>query len=129
MATLGRRSRNALGSLFSSCFETSRIRIEQWVEKVSGSAHWRTRDVQNVITIYGQDPALITRIADSTDPSRVFAWLPEEQYDPFGNAIRFEYLAENRDGIEVGAAFEQVRVRIPAQRYLKRKVEMTKCCW
>ena len=56
------------------------------VEKATQRVHWRTRDVRNAVTIYGEADG---RIADPTDPARTFAWLPEGQYDPLGNAIEF----------------------------------------
>lgn len=32
---------------------TSQIRVEQWTQKATNRVHWRTRDVRNVLTIYG----------------------------------------------------------------------------
>jgi RHS repeat-associated protein len=69
--------------------EQAHIRVEQWIDRASGDVHWRTRDSANVLTIYGADAS--GRIADPADPRRVFSWLAQVQYDPAGNAIRYDY--------------------------------------
>jgi Salmonella virulence plasmid 65kDa B protein len=48
-------------------------RIERWTRLSDGDAHWRSISKDNVLTIYGKDAA--SRIADSSDPHRVFTWL------------------------------------------------------
>ncbi|MGE5827513.1 MAG: SpvB/TcaC N-terminal domain-containing protein, partial [Micromonosporaceae bacterium] len=101
--------------------DTAHIRVEQWIDKTTSRVHWRTRDVADVLTVYGLDPAGASRIADPDDPTRVHAWLPDAQYHPNGRAIRFEYAAETLDGVDRGSTFERSRVRPAlAQRYLKR---------
>jgi RHS repeat-associated protein len=94
--------------------EAAQIRIEQWTEKASGQVHWRTRDAGNVLTIYGRT----ARIAGPG--GQVYAWLPEAQFDPEGNAIVYEYAAENLDGVDQGVSYERSRAPALAQRYLKR---------
>lgn len=114
------------GDFWVHCFrgrvENTHIRIEQWVHKITRRMHWRTRDIQNVVTVYGLDSSGQSRMADPSDPSRTFAWLPEAQFDPDGNAIQFDYAAENRDGVDPSLSYERSRasgVGSP-QRYLKR---------
>jgi RHS repeat-associated protein len=110
---------------FLARVETSHIRVEQWTHKSTSRMHWRTRDTQDVVTIYG-----LERLARIVDPAanpetdlRTFAWLPEAQYDRSGNAIFYEYAAENLEGIDSSSTFEQPRSvggGVTAQRYLKR---------
>ena len=59
--------------------------------------HWRSITRDNVTTLYGDD-ARRSRIADPGDPARVFSWLICESYDDKGNAIVYEYAAEDDDG-------------------------------
>lgn len=89
-------------------------RIERWTRLLDGDAHWRSISKDNVLTVYGLD--LQSRIADPEDPSRVFSWLICHSYDDKGNAICYDYLAENDDGIDQTAAHERNRVR-GANRY------------
>ncbi len=76
--------------------EGSFARIERWTEKNTGKTHWRTVTGNNVTNIYGKTDN--SRIADPADEHRVFGWLIEESYDDRGNAIVYEYKAENLDG-------------------------------
>jgi len=76
-----------------------------------------------VLTIYGLSAGAATRIADPGDLVRSFAWPPEAQYDPRDNAIQYEYIAENRDGVDPSLAYERSRIaagNVLPQRYLKR---------
>jgi RHS repeat-associated protein len=99
--------------------ESAQVRVEQWTQDGTGRVHWRSRDAAGVLSVYGRDDA--ARIADPVDPTRVFSWLVQEQYDPDGNAILFEYAPESLDGVDTGTTFERSR-RVPAlaQRYLRR---------
>jgi RHS repeat-associated protein len=103
--------------------EQAYIRFEKWVHKDSGSIHWRTRDRNNVISVYGLDSSGVSRISDPYDESRTWAWLLEAQYDTNGNAIVYEYAPENSDNLDASKIFERDRVlnsfSFP-QRYLKR---------
>jgi RHS repeat-associated protein len=97
-------------------------RIERWTRITTGETHWRSITRDNVTTLYGKDNN--SRIFDPADPSpadptRVFSWLPCESYDDKGNAIVYEYAAENDDNVDRGQANERNRVRT-ANRYLKR---------
>src|SRR5215204_3838536 len=108
---------------FRGKVERGYVRFERWVDKATGRIHWRSRDGENVVTVYGLDSSGQSRISDPDDPGRTFLWLPEAQYDPSGNAIRYEYEPENKQGTDAGLAYERPRVlnaRGFAQRYLKR---------
>lgn len=95
-------------------------RIECWTKLDSGETHWRSISKDNITTLYGKTSE--SRIADPGDPMRIFSWSICESYDDKGNAIRYEYKAENSDGIITAQAHE--RNRTPesrsADRYLKR---------
>ncbi len=92
-------------------------RIERWTRLDNGEIHWRSISRGNVTTRYGS--ASSSRIADPDDPAgRVFSWLISESYDARGNAIVYEYIAENDRNVDQTQASEQHRVR-SANRYLK----------
>jgi hypothetical protein len=95
-------------------------RIERWVLRRNGDTHGRSISRDNVTTVYGKTGE--SRIADPADPSRVFSWLICESYDDKGNAIRYEYKAENSQGIELSFVRERNRTAATrsANRYLKR---------
>jgi RHS repeat-associated protein len=97
-------------------------RIERWTNVTTGETHWRSITRDNVTTLYGKDNN--SRIFDPDDPrpehpTRVFSWLIRESYDDKGNAIVYEYVAENDDNVDRSQANERNRVRT-ANRYLKR---------
>lgn len=92
-------------------------RIERWTDRNTGGIHWRSLSRDNVTTLYGRTDN--SRIADPGDPTRVFTWLICESYDDKGNALVYEYAAEDAAGINPGEANERNRVRT-ANRYLKR---------
>jgi hypothetical protein len=92
-------------------------RIERWTCPDDGVAHWRSLSRDNVLTFYGFDAA--SRIADPADPARVFSWLICRSYDDKGNAIVYDYEAENDSGVDLDLPSEQRRSRT-ANRYLKR---------
>ncbi len=95
-------------------------RIERWTNTATGQTHWRTVSPDNITTFYGQKSD--SRIADPADANRVFSWLICESRDDKGNAIVYEYVAE--DSREVDLASPQERNRSnqtrAANRYLKR---------
>ena len=78
---------------------------------------WRSISKDNITTWYGKTAA--SRVADPADPSRIFSWLICESYDDKGNAIVYEYAAENDANIDRTQANERNRERT-ANRYLKR---------
>jgi hypothetical protein len=92
-------------------------RIERWTRIADGEEHWRSIAKDNTLTVYGRDQH--SRIADPHNPRHIFSWLVCESYDDKGNAILYEYVAENSDGVDETCASERDRVRT-ANRYLKR---------
>ncbi|GIF63985.1 hypothetical protein Ais01nite_20200 [Asanoa ishikariensis] len=94
-------------------------RIERWTSTTdSREVCWRAISRDNITTWYGKTGE--SRIADS---GRVFSWLMCESYDDKGNAIRYEYKAEDSSGVDLAAQSHE-RHRTPAARsagrYLKR---------
>ncbi len=109
--------------LYRSKVERSFTRLERWVSKGTGRVHWRARDRDNRVSVFGHDPGGQTRISDPNDGRRTFEWLLERQYDRHGNAIHFEYEPENSDGVDASDSFERHRIHRAgafAQRHLKR---------
>src|SRR5271157_1857510 len=74
-------------------------RIERWTRIDDGDVHWRSLSKDNVLTVYGQDDQ--SRIADPARPGHVFSWLISESYDDKGNAIIYDYVAENDHGVDL----------------------------
>jgi RHS repeat-associated protein len=92
-------------------------RIERWTSLASGEIHWRSLSKDNLLTLYGFDAD--SRVGDPLNPAHVFRWLICRSYDDKGNAMVYEYLAENDDGIDPAKPSERNRMR-SANRYLKR---------
>jgi RHS repeat-associated protein len=100
-------------------------RIERWTHRQSGAIHWRSITRDNVVTLYGKDND--SRIFDPSDPdpenpTRIFTWLISESYDDKGNAVLYEYKAENQENVDLSQAHERNRTPASraAQRYPKR---------
>ena len=91
-------------------------RIERWTNQETGAVHWRSITRDNVTTVYGRTAE--SQIADGNDHSRVFTWLICESRDDKGNAIAFEYTAENDENIDWTEVSERNRTRT-CNRYLK----------
>lgn len=93
-------------------------RIERWSNKSDPTdVFWRSISKDNINTWYGRTAE--SRIADPSEPAHSFSWLICESYDDKGNAIAYEYKAEDSAGVETSQANERNRVRT-ANRYLKR---------
>ena len=92
-------------------------RIERWTHRASGAVHWRSLTRDNITTLYGR--AADSRIADPDDPRRIFSWLICESYDARGNAMVYEYAAEDAANVDTTQANERNRRRT-ANRYIKR---------
>lgn len=98
-------------------------RFEKWIRKSNRSVHWRIRNSKNQVMIFGKDDGGSSRIYDPQYPDHVFLWLLETQFDNLGNAIHYEYIAEDDANVNAGSSFERNRIlnsRGFAQRYLKR---------
>ncbi|MBK8639514.1 MAG: toxin [Chromatiaceae bacterium] len=98
-------------------------RIERWTRQGDGDVHWRSISRDNVLTLYGTDAN--SRIADAADPLRVFTWLISETRDDKGNAVVYDYKAEDGTGVDLGRAHERNRgerddPRRKTNRHLKR---------
>jgi RHS repeat-associated protein len=95
-------------------------RIERWTNVSSGEAHWRSISRDNVTTWYGQTAE--SRISDPANPLRTFSWLICESRDDKGNAILYDYQAEDSDGVDSVLAHERSRdtASRSANRYIKR---------
>jgi len=96
-------------------------RIERWTnENDPTDVLWRSISKDNITTWYGK--ARDSRIFDPSDPGRVFSWLICESYDDKGNAIRYEYKAENTEWVDRALVQERNRTDTSreANRYLKR---------
>lgn len=93
-------------------------RIERWTNKSDPTdVFWRSISKDNITAWYGKTRE--SRIFDSSDASRIFSCLICQSYDDKGNAILYEYAAENDSQVDRGQVNEAQRTRA-AQRYLKR---------
>lgn len=95
-------------------------RIERWTRRSDGRIHWRSITRENVTTLYGKTAD--ARVADPMDATRVFQWLVCESHDDRGNAMVYEYAAEDSAGIDSSQAHESNRTTgsRSARRYPKR---------
>jgi RHS repeat-associated protein len=96
-------------------------RIERWTNRDKPEeTYWRSISKDNITTWYGKTDK--SRIADPSDPSRIFSWLICQSYDDKGNAITYEYVPEGSEGIDGSQANEHNRTADTrkANRYLKR---------
>jgi len=106
-------ARSGFGPQLSLSYDS----IERWTNLATGEIHWRSISRDNVTTLYGKNDN--SRIRDPADPTRIYSWLICESYDDKGNAIVYEYAAENDAGIDHSLSNERNRLRT-ANRYLKR---------
>jgi Salmonella virulence plasmid 65kDa B protein/Insecticide toxin TcdB middle/N-terminal region/Insecticide toxin TcdB middle/C-terminal region len=99
-------------------------RIERWTNKNNPEdSFWRSISKDNITTWYGKTEE--SRIANPADASQIFSWLICQSYDDKGNAIVYEYAAENSDNVNLAQPQESNRGGVDsklrtAQRYLKR---------
>ncbi|MDQ1254245.1 MAG: hypothetical protein QG646_3471, partial [Euryarchaeota archaeon] len=92
-------------------------RIERWTNP-KGEVHWRSISKDNITTLYGKTEE--SRIFDPSSKEHVFSWLISESYDDKGNAIIYEYQAEDSVGVDISQAHENNRNHdLLANRYLK----------
>ncbi|KAK6340510.1 hypothetical protein TWF696_008836 [Orbilia brochopaga] len=77
------------------------LRIEWWINNSDrGDSYWKITSQNNVVGIYGRDRnARIFQDGKTKQPDKVFAWLLSERYDTSGNAIIYNYKAEDAAGI------------------------------
>ena len=100
-------------------------RIERWTQTETREVHWRTITRENVASYYGVTEA--SRITDPTPrpdgvPPRIYSWLICESRDDLGNAIVYDYKAEDEVGVGLTETQEANRrtEQRTANRYLKR---------
>jgi len=95
-------------------------RIERWKNIKTSETHWRSISKDNITTLYGKTSE--SRIADPDEPGRVFSWLICESRDDKGNAIIYEYAAEDSRKIDPVQVNELNRTNQgrTANRYPKR---------
>ncbi len=100
-------------------------RIERWTNIATGEMHWRSITRDDITTFYGKtnesrifDPAC----ADPKHPTRISAWLICESFDDRGNAVEYDYKAEDSTGVSGTLTCEANRTpeQRGANRYLKR---------
>ena len=72
-------------------------RIER-IEYKDHGFYWRVTSKDNITTFFGFSESC--RIADPTDKTKVFQWLPEFSFDDKGSWVWYEYKSENLDGVE-----------------------------
>jgi len=95
-------------------------RIERWTNLRIHEIHWQSISRDNIITMYGKTAE--SRIADPHNPQRVFSWLICGSHDDNGDAILYEYKAENSQGIDFSLVRERnlTDATRATNRYLKR---------
>ena len=95
-------------------------RIERWRDLDSGDTHWRSITSTNITTVYGATAD--SRISDPDNAQRVFSWLICATYDDTGNAIAYDYTAEDSSDVDTRLASERNRTDLSrsAGRYPKR---------
>ncbi|MCX4672356.1 sugar-binding protein [Streptomyces sp. NBC_01381] len=98
--------------------EAAYTRIERWTDRVSGIAHWRTLDRDNVTTLYGASPE--SRVVDPADARRIFSWLVCESRDDKGNAVLYRYVADDDADVDLGQTHERGHRARGTQRHIKR---------
>jgi RHS repeat-associated protein len=94
--------------------------IERWTSLQTGESHWRSITKDNITTLYGKDDnSKVFASADTEHPKRVFSWLICQSYDDKGNAVVYEYAAEDDENVDRTQVNERNRV-CTSNRYLKR---------
>ncbi|MEU6250686.1 SpvB/TcaC N-terminal domain-containing protein [Glycomyces sp. NPDC047010] len=94
-------------------------RVERWTNTADrADVKWRTLSGDNATAWFGEGPE--SRVSDPADPARIFAWLVSFTHDDKGNAVAYEYAAEDGAGVDTGTAAEAARTDRTAARHLKR---------
>jgi len=77
--------------------ESDFSRIEQYTDLFSGDMFWIIRSGQNTTTILGKNES--SRIYDPAHPTHIFEWFIEEESDPNGNRVVYNYRREDLNGV------------------------------
>ncbi|MHC4799747.1 MAG: SpvB/TcaC N-terminal domain-containing protein, partial [Planctomycetota bacterium] len=98
-------------------------RIERWTHLDDGDVHWRSISRDNILTLYGKDNN--SRITGPDNPDHIFSWLICETRDDKGNAVIYEYKAEDGAGVDLTKTHERNRGERGSplrqtRRYIKR---------
>ena len=105
--------------LYRPRVEGAFIKIERWHNPRSGIIWWRSTSASNVTSVYGYHPQ--ARIADPQNPSRIFKWLLQCNYDDKGHYTKYEYKPEDLAGVDQSLPYERNRqANSVSQTYLKR---------
>lgn len=83
-------------------------RIERWMEKGTGIIKWRVITKENSTTLFGWSAS--SRIADPTDPRKIFEWLPEFVFDDKGNCAHYVYKKEDEKGFDANLLHHRNRL-------------------
>src|ERR1044072_4038079 len=96
-------------------------RIERWRHSNTGDIHWRSITREHVTTVYGKDDNSLLLYPKASAPA-IFSWLICESYDDRGNAMVYEYKAEDSANVDLSQAHEANRSETTrrSNRYLKR---------
>ena len=78
--------------------ESSFIRIEKITPSSGKVFYWRVTSPGNVVTIFGRSTS--AQIANPSDDTKIFKWLPELSFDDRGNCFEYEYVHENFLNVE-----------------------------
>jgi RHS repeat-associated protein len=102
--------------------EGSFARIEKILPKNALSFYWKITTKDNEVSFFGRNAAF--QIADPSNASRIFKWLPEISFDDKGNLIAYEFKKEDGKIGEVSLAdknrFSKTNTPLFTQQYLKR---------
>ena len=99
------------------------LRLEKWVNKTTLRIHWRIRNRNGHVTDLGKDLAGTTCIFDPAAPDHIFQWMIESHYDNLGNVIKYEYIQENHQSVDLSTSYERHRATTGgdlAQKYIKK---------
>jgi len=105
--------------LYRPRIEAAFTKIERWRDIDTGIIWWRTTGGNNVTSVFGFNEK--ARVADPTNPAKIFKWLLDCSYNDKGHFTKYVYKSEDMVGVDYGLPYEQHRKQHPiAQTYLKR---------
>ena len=96
-------------------------RIERWTnDNDPADTFWRSISKDNLTSWYGRNTQ--SRVADPSNPQRIFSWLICESHDDKGNVVAYDYKSETSEGVTLSHSHERNRSDLSrsANRYLKR---------
>jgi RHS repeat-associated protein len=83
---------------YKSRTEGGFARIEKITPAGSKVFYWRITWPNNVVVIFGRSTS--AQVANPSDNTRIFRWLPELSFDDRGNCFEYEYVNENFLNVE-----------------------------